>query len=167
VLIDCYPPRMAPRDLTANCTVARTLDIIGDRWTVLILRDAFYGIRRFDDFVKDLGIARNILAARLGRLVDEGVMERRRYQDRPPREEYRLTEKGRDLLPVLLALMRWGDRWTEDGEPPVRLEHTPCRHVIEPTLVCDHCREDLAWRDLRLSPIPVHLPDRPEPAAAR
>ena len=145
------------RDLTAVCTVARTLDVIGDRWSLLILRDAFYGIRRFDDFVSDLGIARNILAARLNRFVDQGVVERRRYADRPPRDEYHLTERGRDLLPVLLALMRWGDRWTTDGDPPVRLEHRRCGHVLEPALVCDHCRQDLTWRDLRIDPLPVDV----------
>ena len=145
------------RDLNAACTVARTLDVIGDRWSLLILRDAFYGVRRFDDFVQDLGIARNILSARLNRFVDQGVMERRRYEDRPPRYGYHLTQRGRELLPVLLALMRWGDRWTTDGDPPVGIEHRPCGHVLEPVLVCDHCREELAWRDLRVDPLPVNV----------
>ncbi|WP_052669909.1 winged helix-turn-helix transcriptional regulator [Nitriliruptor alkaliphilus] len=152
---------MPAKDLTENCTVARTLEIVGDRWTVLVLRDAFYGVRRFDDFVADLGIARNILTDRLGRLVEHGVLVKRPYEDRPPRYEYRLTEKGRDLLQVVLALAAWGDRWTlRDDDPPVRFEHRPCGHDADPTLVCGHCREDLAWGSIRVDPTPVQVPDR-------
>src|SRR5688500_9730788 len=88
-----------------NCSVARALEVLGDRWTLLVVRDAFLGVRRFDDFQRSLGIARNVLADRLGRLVDEGVLERRRYQERPERFEYRLTPKGLDLLPVTMSLM--------------------------------------------------------------
>lgn len=132
------------------CTVERTLDVIGDRWTVLILRDAFYGVRRFHEFVEDLGIARNVLTDRLKRLVEHGVLERQRYEDRPPRDEYRLTPKGKELLPVLLTLMRWGDRWTIDGEPEVAFRHEPCGQVVEAAVVCDHCGQQLARRDLRL-----------------
>ncbi len=95
---------------TFSCSVARTLDVVGDKWTLLVLRDAFYGVRRFEDFARDLGIARNVLTDRLGTLVDAGVLERRQYTEHPPRFEYRLTAKGRDLLPVLLTMMRWGDK---------------------------------------------------------
>lgn len=138
-----------------DCSIARTLDVVGERWSLLILRDAFYGVRRFDDFRRDLGIARNVLTDRLGKLVDQGVLERRRYEQRPPRFEYRLTVKGRDLLPVLLAMVRWGDHWAAREEPPVELTHTPCGHITEPTMACSHCRRELTWRDLRAHPIRI------------
>src|SRR4051812_25620460 len=93
-----------------TCSVARALEVVGERWTLLILRDAFLGVRRFDDFQADLGIARNVLTDRLGRLVNAGVLEKRAYSERPPRFEYRLTDKGRDLWPVVHALARWGDK---------------------------------------------------------
>lgn len=145
-----------------SCSIARTLDVVGERWSLLILRDVFYGLRRFDDFRRDLGIARNVLTDRLNKLVDQGVLERRQYQEGPPRFEYRLTPKGRDLLPVLLAMMRWGDRWeAEDDEPPVSLIHTACGNATEPVTTCAHCRETLEWRDLRTDPIGVLLPTRP------
>src|SRR3954462_7920189 len=93
-----------------NCSIAHTLELVGERWTLLILRDTFLGTRRFDDFQRNLGIARNILQSRLARLVDEGILRRVRYQERPERFEYRLTRKGVDLWPILVALMKWGDR---------------------------------------------------------
>ena len=92
------------------CSVARALEAIGDRWTMLVIRDAFVGVRRFDEFQQRLGIARNVLTDRLSRLVEDGILERHRYQERPPRFEYRLTDKGVDLFPVLVSLMKWGDR---------------------------------------------------------
>src|SRR5687767_8915 len=95
----------------ANCTVGRTLEVIGDRWTMLVLREAFYRVRRFDQLQRNLGIARNILADRLQRLVAEGILERVRYQERPERFEYKLTQKGLDLYPALVTLMSWGDRY--------------------------------------------------------
>jgi DNA-binding HxlR family transcriptional regulator len=97
-----------------NCSLAQTLDVIGERWTLLILRDAFFGTKRFDQFHNSLGIARNILTARLNRLVDEGILERRRTED--SRHEYVLTEKGLDLQPVLLAMTHWGDRYKPNPE---------------------------------------------------
>ncbi len=150
-----------------ECSVARTLDVVGERWALLILRDAFYGVRRFDDFQRDLGIARNVLTDRLAKLVAQGVLERRRYEEHPPRYEYRLTAKGRDLLPVLLAMTRWGDRWTAEDEPPVTLTHTTCGHDTQATMVCSHCREDLTWAELRAHPLRIRLPqpDRSAPAA--
>jgi DNA-binding HxlR family transcriptional regulator len=152
---------MPARDLTEHCTVARTLDVVGDRWTVLVLRDAFYGVRRFDDFVADLGIARNVLTDRLARLVDHGVLVKEMYEERPPRYEYRLTEKGRDLQHVLLALNAWGDRWTLcEDDPPVRFEHKACGEHADPTVVCGHCREDITWGSLRVHSSPVRIPDR-------
>ena len=142
-----------------NCSVARTLDVIGERWSLLIVRDAFYGLRRFDDFRRDLGIARNVLTDRLATLVEQGVFERRQYEDRPPRYEYVLTEKGRELLPVILAMMRWGDVWQSD-QPRLTLTHTRCGHETEPVVTCAHCKDELAWRELRTDPIPVVLPER-------
>ena len=117
-----------------SCSVARTLDAVGEWWTLLILRDVFLGVTRFDDIHRDLGIARNVLADRLEALVGKGVLERSAYQQRPVRHAYVLTEKGRDLQSVLLAIMAWGDRW-EGGAagPPVALRHAPAQ-----VLVFDH-----------------------------
>lgn len=131
------------------CSVARTLEVVGEWWTMLVIREAFNGVRRFDDFQSKLGIARNVLAARLQGLVDHGVLERRQYQDRPPRCEYRLTQKGRDLYPVLIAMLTWGDKWMagEDG-PPLKLTHA-CGHEPDATLVCGHCGEPLDARQMR------------------
>ncbi len=94
-----------------NCSIARTLDVVGEWWTLLILRDAFRGTRRFDDFQASLGLARSVLTARLSKLTEHGVLERRAYSEHPPRYEYRLTEKGRALFPVIAALIAWGDQW--------------------------------------------------------
>ncbi len=101
-----------------RCSVARTLDVIGEWWTMLIMRDAFKGVTRFEDFHRNLGIARTVLSTRLDRLVEAGIFTRRQYSDHPPRSEYLLTEKGRDLFPVLVTLMQWGDRWTADPAGP-------------------------------------------------
>lgn len=131
------------------CSVARTLEVVGEWWTMLVIREAFNGVRRFDDFHERLGIARNVLAARLQRLVEHGVLERRQYQDRPPRCEYRLTEKGRDLYPVLIAMLAWGDRWMAGPEgPPVRLTHA-CGHQLGAVMVCGGCGEPLDPRQVR------------------
>ncbi len=104
----------------ANCSIARTLGVVGEKWTLLVLREAFYGIRRFDDFHAALGCARNLLATRLKTLVAQGLLERVAYRDDAgrSRDEYRLTDKGRDLFPVVVALMQWGDRWTADDSGP-------------------------------------------------
>jgi DNA-binding HxlR family transcriptional regulator len=134
------------------CSIARTVDLIGDWWTPLVLREAFLGVRRFDDFQRNLGIGRNILTQRLHRLVDEGMLERRPYQDRPLRHEYVLTAKGRDFYPVLAAMMAWGDRWLAGEEgPPVVLRHAPCGHELHAEVVCSHCHEPIAVRDVRFS----------------
>lgn len=143
-------------DLSAfSCSVARTLDVVGDKWSLLVLRDAFYGVRRFEDFARDLGIARNVLANRLGRLVDAGVLERRQYQEHPPRSEYRLTAKGRDLLPVLLTMMRWGDRWAgaADG-PPIDLVHRDCGAHTHAVAVCASCGDELTPFNVLVDPLP-------------
>ena len=121
--------------MTDPCSIARTLEVIGDRWTLLILRDAFRGVRRFDELQHDLGIARNVLTDRLHKLVDHGVLEKTPYQYRPARYEYRLTPKGVDLSPALVALMRWGDKWlSEDGRPPIVLDPQGVRRAARPEL---------------------------------
>jgi DNA-binding HxlR family transcriptional regulator len=155
---------MSPSDFAAmECSIARTLDAIGDRWSLLIIRDAFYGVRRFDAFQKDLGVARNVLTDRLQKLIDKGVLERRQYEERPPRFEYRLTERGRDLVGVVLAMMRWGDQWTGEGEAPVSIIHTTCGHVTQPVVTCSECREELKLRDLLADPIPIYSEPAPGP----
>jgi DNA-binding HxlR family transcriptional regulator len=133
-----------------DCSIARALETIGERWTLLILRDAFLGTRRFEDFQRSLGIARNVLTARLRRLTDEGLLERRRYQDRPERYEYRLTEKGIDLWPVLFTLMRFGDRHATGGDamPPTRVEHRACGTEIDDHMHCPRCGTHVGARDV-------------------
>jgi len=133
-----------------DCSVARTLALIGDQWTMLIIRDAFRGATRFEQFRESLGIAKNVLSQRLRALVDAGILERRQYSEHPPRAEYRLTAKGRDLYPILLAILRWGDRWTAGPEgPPLRLVHLSCGEQTAPVLCCERCREPLDPREVR------------------
>jgi DNA-binding HxlR family transcriptional regulator len=126
------------------CSIARALEVVGERWSLLILRDAFLGLRRFDDFQRSLGVARNVLADRLDRLVEAGVFERVRYTERPPRFEYRLTKRGRDLYPVLFALMRWGDKYAAPNGPPRVLLHRGCGGTPDDHLVCAKCGESLS-----------------------
>jgi DNA-binding HxlR family transcriptional regulator len=134
------------------CSVARALSVVGDRWTLLILRDAFIGACRFDHFAASLKLSPHLLSTRLGKLVDEGILERRAYQSQPVRYEYRLTEKGRDLYPVIGSLVRWGDRWMSgDDGPPAKLVHKGCGHRTTPELVCSECRQALVPRDLEIS----------------
>jgi DNA-binding HxlR family transcriptional regulator len=116
------------------CSIARTLEIVGDRWTLLVIRDVALGQRRFDQLQQSLGIASNVLTDRLGRLVDEGILERVRYQERPERFEYRLTEKGGDLRLALFALMQWGDRYVSE-RPPRILRRTSDRAPAEVRVV--------------------------------
>ena len=122
------------------CSIAASLEVIGDRWTMLILREAFRGTRRFDHFQRDLGLARNLLADRLNRLVEHGVFHKVPYQERPVRFEYRLTPKGVDLSPSLVALMRWGDRWVVgEAGPPVVLVHDACASPVDQEFICWEC----------------------------
>jgi len=133
-----------------QCSIARSLEIVGEWWTPLILRDVFRGMRRFEEMQTSLGIARNVLSVRLSRLVDAGVLERRQYQDHPPRYEYRLTDMGRDFYQVLLALKQWGDTWlTEEEGPPVTLIHATCGHEVTPVLTCSHCGEAIGAQAIR------------------
>jgi DNA-binding HxlR family transcriptional regulator len=126
-----------------HCSIAQALEVVGEWWTLLILRDAFLGVTRFDDWQRRLGIARNVLSDRLESLVAHGILERRRYQERPPRDEYVLTRKGRDLTPVLEGLRTWGDRYAAPDGPPVLLVHDDCGHAIHPVPHCSHCGERL------------------------
>lgn len=140
-----------------NCSIARTLAIVGEKWTLLVLREAFYGVRRFEDFHAALGCARNLLAARLRTLVAEGLLERASYQEegRRRRHAYRLTDKGIDLFPALAALMQWGDRWTADPSgPPVLLRHRECGERLTVQLRCDAAHGPLTARDILAAPGP-------------
>lgn len=129
------------------CSVARSTAVIGDRWTLMILRDCFLGVRRFEGFQERLGISRTIIAERLKLLTDEGVLKKVAYQDRPTRYEYRLTEKGFDLYPVILAIVNWGDRHYDDGRgPPVIRRHKACGCDFQPVLTCSECAEPLDAR---------------------
>jgi DNA-binding HxlR family transcriptional regulator len=128
----------------------------------MILRDAFLGLRRFEDFQRDLGTTRHRLADRLKKLVRHGVLERRRYQEHPDRFEYRLTEKGRDLYPVIVSLTRWGDRWMAGKNgPPIELVHKSCGRHAMPSLHCPQCGEPVGARDMTVRPGPGLLRARP------
>jgi DNA-binding HxlR family transcriptional regulator len=138
-----------------NCSIARTLDVVGEWWTLLIVRDAFRGVRRFDDFQANLGLARSVLTARLRKLTEQGVLERRGYSDHPPRYEYQLTEKGRALFPVIAALLHWGDTWAPSaGGPPVELIHDTCGNVTQPVLTCPHCHGEVSAANTHNAPGP-------------
>ncbi|MDQ1379470.1 MAG: hypothetical protein QOJ71_189 [Actinomycetota bacterium] len=129
-----------------NCSVAQCLEVVGEWWSMLIIRDAFLGVRRFDDFQARLGISRNILNQRLNGLVEHGVLTRVPYQEHPPRSEYRLTDKGRDLWSVLTSMRQWGDRWAAPNGAPVEVVHTGCGHVSSAVSVCSECGETLDAR---------------------
>lgn len=141
------------------CSVAQTLDIIGEWWTLLILRDVFYGVRRFETLREHLGISRKVLTARLQRLTDEEILKKVSYQKHPVRYEYRLTKKGLDLLPVLLTIMNWGDRWmSAPDKTPIIFVHKGCGNETTPKLVCSHCGEELNAHNL----LPKAGPGAPE-----
>jgi DNA-binding HxlR family transcriptional regulator len=132
-----------------NCSIARALELVGERWSILVLRDVFLGVHRFDAIQRDLGVARNVLAARLDRLVAEGVLEKTLYHERPPRYEYRLTEKGLDLWPVVVELLRWGDRHAAPpAGPPIVLRHRDCGGLLGERRICERCGEPLGPRDV-------------------
>jgi DNA-binding HxlR family transcriptional regulator len=132
-----------------TCSIAATLEVVGDPWTLLILRDAFRGVRRFEQWQEQLGVARNVLASRLRSLVEHGVLETRLYSERPPRHEYVLTAKGRALSPVLLTMAEWGDQHVYGvGKGPVHFVHKTCGHDFHPKLACEACGEIVDGRDL-------------------
>ena len=135
--------RTSFEDMT--CSVAQCLDVVGEWWSLLIVRDAFLGVTRFDDFQARLGISRNILTRRLNHLVDYGILKRVPYQDHPPRSEYRLTDKGRDLWHVVTAMR---------GGPPLEIRHTACGHIVTAVPTCSHCGEPLDARSVTAVPGP-------------
>jgi DNA-binding HxlR family transcriptional regulator len=150
-----HPDRL--RYSSSNCSIARTLGVVGEKWTLLVLREAFYGVRRFDEFHAALGCARNLLSARLKSLVENGLLEKRAYQDERGRrrDEYRLTDKGRELFPVLVSLMQWGDRWVPDeAGPAVLVRHRGCEEPVSVTLCCDRGHGPLAVHDVHPVPGP-------------
>ncbi|HTQ14787.1 MAG TPA: helix-turn-helix domain-containing protein [Rhizomicrobium sp.] len=125
-----------------NCSLARALAVLGDRWTLMILRDAFLRVRRFEAFEASLGIARRVLAERLALLVEEGILRKVAYQDNPPRHEYRLTEKGLELYPVILSLVHWGDKYYDRKRgPPLLHTHKACGRDFRSVLTCSECGE--------------------------
>jgi DNA-binding HxlR family transcriptional regulator len=146
-----------------DCSIAATLEIIGDRWTLLVLREMFLGNRRFDDVQRRLGVARNVLADRLARLVDEGILERSRYQERPERFEYRLTDDGLGLWPVLVALLQWGDARRTDDRRPMVLYHRGCAGEVDDRRRCTECGAELGPRDVEAVP---YGQSRREPSVA-
>ena len=138
-----------------HCSLARTLDVMGDWWTPLIVRDVHLGIIRFADLAEDLGISRNLLTRRLNHLVVKGILQKVAYQARPARYDYRLTEKGKELVPPLLALLAWGDRWAApEAGPPLKLKHVPCGHRFEAKVVCSSCGEPVEADDVIALPGP-------------
>ena len=148
---------MLPNDYEEqNCTIARALEVIGERWTILIVRDAMLGIRRFEDFQARLGISRTILAARLAQLVEHGVLDRERYQRRPDRFEYVLTARGLELWPVIAGLAEWGTRHlTPDGTPPREFRHGACGTRVHAEVRCPHCDVDVKPEDAVSVPTPA------------
>jgi DNA-binding HxlR family transcriptional regulator len=147
-----------------TCSVAAALEVVGERWSLLIVRDVMLGLRRFDQLQAALGVARNVLQTRLARLVDEGVLEKRRYQERPERYEYRLTDKGLDLWPVIVALLQWGDKYAAPDGPPVVLRHRGCGGEVDDHRICAKCGERLSARQVRPVPGPGADPTVPWPA---
>ncbi|TDD64033.1 transcriptional regulator [Jiangella aurantiaca] len=137
------------------CSIARTLDVFGEPWTPLILRDVWVGMTRFDQIRADLGISTKVLTQRLRWLAENGVLERRQYSERPPRYEYALTTKGAELCDVLLAMRRWGDRWLAgDDGPPVLHRHRACGQLCHAELRCSECGAELHITDIEVLPGP-------------
>ncbi len=144
------------------CSIAGALEVVGERWSLLIVRNVLLGLRRFDEIQENLGIARNVLQTRLTRLLDHGVLEKRLYQEHPPRYEYRLTEKGLDLWPTIVAMMQWGDRYAlPAGGRVVLLEHRGCGGAVDEHRLCEACGAKLSVRDVRATPGPGAPPDHP------
>lgn len=137
-----------------TCSVAQCLDVVGEWWSLLIVRDAFLGVTRFEDFQARLGISRNILTQRLNHLVEAEILRRVLYCHHPPRAEYRLTAKGRDLWHVVTAMRQWGDRWAAPAGPPLEIRHTSCGHIVTAVPTCSHCGERLDARSVTAIPGP-------------
>ena len=150
------------RTYDQECSIAGALEVVGERWSLLIVRDVLLGLRRFDELQANLGIARNVLQTRLERLIETGVLEKRRYSERPPRHEYRLTEKGLELWPTVMALMRWGDRHAAPpGGPPVLVTHRDCGGAMDDHRLCSRCGTRLGPRDVQAAPGPGASDDHP------
>ena len=137
---------------SAPCPIARTTDLMGDWWTPIIMREAFLGRRRFDEFQKSLALSRGVLAQRLSRLVEEELLEKRLYQERPPRHEYNITEKGRAFYPVLAAMWRYGEDWlwAEGSEPPIELYDKQTGRVVRPIVIDEDTGDPIDVRRLRV-----------------
>jgi DNA-binding HxlR family transcriptional regulator len=136
-----------------ECSIAQTLEVVGEWWTLLVLREVFFGRRRFAEIQDDLGIARNILTDRLNKLVDEGILVRHSVTGSGGRQEYRLTEQGLDLFPVLVTLMQWGDKWRKLPKgAPAELIHRTCNHKTKPLFVCSHCGDPLSVANVAARP---------------
>jgi DNA-binding HxlR family transcriptional regulator len=145
-----------------TCSVAAALEVVGERWSLLIVRDIMLGLRRFDELQSNLGIARNVLQTRLTRLQAQGVLEKRLYQEHPPRHEYRLTEKGLDLWPTVVSLMQWGDRHALPASGPVvLLEHRGCGGALDAHRICERCGEPVEVRESLAQPGPGAPPEHP------
>jgi len=153
---------------TQVCSIARSLEVVGERWTLLMLRDALLGLRRFEEFRESLGVASNVLTARLERLCEEGLLERRAYQTMPERFEYLPTRKGRDIAPALIMLMKWGDRYYAGPDGPPRLTvHRDCGGRVNDKLRCARCREHVDFSTIEVRPGPglPHRSDVPDDSA--
>jgi DNA-binding HxlR family transcriptional regulator len=137
-----------------HCSVAQCLETVGEWWTMLIVRDAFMGITRFDQFQERLGISRNVLQQRLAHLVERGIFTKVAYSEHPPRFDYRLTDKGRDLWPVLTTMRQWGDTYAAPEGPPIEVVHKGCDHVAQAVLTCSACGGAIGPRDMRAVPGP-------------
>lgn len=132
-----------------HCSVAQCLEVVGEWWTMLIIRDAFLGITRFDDFQQRLGISRNVLNQRLAHLVEHGVLARVPYSERPPRFDYRLTAKGVDLWPVVTTMRQWGDKHAAPAGPPLQVVHSNCGEIAEGEMICSACAEPIGPSNVR------------------
>ena len=138
-----------------QCSIARSLGVAGEPWSPLIVRDVYIGLRRFDELQRDLGISRKVLAERLAHLVDAGILERRPYSERPPRDEYALTEMGEEFVDVLMTMVRWGDRWTAgDAGPPALYRHRACGQITHVVPTCAACGEEMHSADVDVEPGP-------------
>jgi DNA-binding HxlR family transcriptional regulator len=132
-----------------HCSVAQCLEVVGEWWSMLIVRDVFLGVTRFDEFQERLGISRNVLDQRLSRLVETGVLAKVPYSEHPPRFDYRLTDKGRDLWPVLTSMREWGDKYAAPAGPPMLMIHKGCGQASEAIMTCSSCGEPIGPRDVR------------------
>ena len=145
------PPRTSFE--TIDCSIARTMAVLGEPWTALILRDLFIGVTRFDALHAHLGVSRKVLTLRLSRLVSEDIVAKQAYAQRPERFDYLLTGKGWELCDILLAISAWGDKWTMPGAgPPALIRHRPCGHLTAAEIRCSHCGELLHAADTEVTP---------------